>query len=303
MEKKFGFQSNFKAFLALMLLFSISCNNHPKTSSNNTTIKSATKTASIGISPTDIIPKKTDSSAYIDLYPAIHSTPITYDSTKKYIYLTFDDGPQNGTTTCLQLVKNEQIKATFFMIGNQVGDEYLKKLVRSVRNDYPEILLANHSNTHANNKYRYFYHHPNMAFEDFMQAQEKLHVPFKIIRLPGNSAWVSATSFKASPLVKPVCMKLDSAGYNVIGWDVEWGFDHKTANPIESPETMFQMVNNAFEKNYTHTKNHLVILTHDRMFRHANFTDSLQKFIGLLKQNPNYIFETVDHYPNLKKPL
>lgn len=301
MVKKTWVQYCFKGFIALMVLLFISCNEKPK--SSNTALPSVTKTASIDISSTDIIAKKSDNSAHLEMYPTIHSTPITYDSTKKYIYLTFDDGPQNGTTTCLQLLKNEQIKATFFMIGNQVSDEYLKKLVLSVRNDYPKILLANHSNSHANNKYRYFYHHPNMAFEDFMQAQEKLHVPFKIIRLPGNSAWISATSFKASPLVKPVCMKLDSAGYNVIGWDVEWSFNHKTANPIQSPETMFQLVNNAFEKNYTHTKNHLVILTHDRMFRHANFTDSLQKFIGLLKQNPNYIFETVDHYPNLKKPL
>ncbi|MDE3125619.1 MAG: polysaccharide deacetylase family protein [Bacteroidota bacterium] len=233
----------------------------------------------------------------------IASSPIQYDTTKKYIYLTFDDGPQHGTTACVETIKKEQIKATFFMIGNQVNDVFLKKLVTSIRNDYPQILLANHSYTHANNKYVYFYHHPNMAFNDFMEAQETMHVPFKIIRLPGNSAWINAVSMKASPLVKPVCSMLDSVGYNVIGWDVEWSFNHKNANPIQTPETMLQLVNNAFEKNYTHTKNHLVILTHDRMFRNANFTDSLQKFIGLLKQNPNYVFETVDHYPNLKKPL
>ncbi|WP_068245101.1 polysaccharide deacetylase family protein [Hydrotalea flava] len=233
----------------------------------------------------------------------IISTPIQNDTSKKYIYLTFDDGPQHGTSACIETVKKEQIKASFFMIGNQANDIYLKKLVASMRNDYPQILLANHSYTHANNKYIYFYHHPNMAFNDFIIAQESLNVPFKIIRLPGNSAWIGAHTMKASPLVKPVCKMLDSAGYNVIGWDVEWSFNHKTANPVQTPETMLELVNHAFAKNYTHTKNHLVILSHDRMFRNANFTDSLQKFIGLLKQNSNYVFETVDHYPNLKKPL
>lgn len=277
---------------ALLCIYIIACNEKP----------SNAKLSSIATAIPEIATTTLPNAAHTP-EQCIVSTPILYDSTKKYIYLTFDDGPQHGTTYCIQTVKKEQIKASFFMIGNQVNDVFLKKLVASVRNDYPQILLANHSYTHANNKYIYFYHHPNMAFNDFVEAQETMNVPFKIIRLPGNSAWINAQSIKASPLVKPVCKMLDSAGYNVIGWDVEWSFNHKTANPVLSPETMLQFINNAFQKNYTHTKNHLVILTHDRMFRNANFNDSLQKFIGLLKQNPNYIFETVDHYPNLKKPL
>ncbi len=277
---------------ALLCIYIIACNEKP----------SNAKLSSIATAIPEIATTTLPNAAHTP-EQCIVSTPILYDSTKKYIYLTFDDGPQHGTTYCIQTVKKEQIKASFFMIGNQVNDVFLKKLVASVRNDYPQILLANHSYTHANNKYIYFYHHPNMAFNDFVEAQETMNVPFKIIRLPGNSAWINAQSIKASPLVKPVCKMLDSAGYNVIGWDVEWSFNHKTANPVLSPETMLQFINNAFQKNYTHTKNHLVILTHDRMFRNANFNDSLQKFIDLLKQNPNYIFETVDHYPNLKKPL
>jgi len=81
-----------------------------------------------------------------------------------------------------------------------------------------------------------FYEHPQMALEDFMQAQQTLSVPYKIIRLPGNSAWVQKDTIKASNLVKPVCALLDSAGYNIIGWDVEWSFNHKTAYPVQKPE-------------------------------------------------------------------
>jgi hypothetical protein len=36
------------------------------------------------------------------------------------------------------------------------------------------------------------------------------------------------------------------------------------------------------------------------MFRLPNYADSLQKFIMILKQNPKYVFETMDHYPGLK---
>ncbi len=276
--------------MGLLFMLSISCNEKP----------SNAKLSSLALSIPDIVALADSMHAQKQ---TIISTPIQYDTTKKYIYLTFDDGPQHGTTACVETIKKEQVKASFFMIGNQINDVYLKKLVASIRNDYPQILLANHSFTHAGNKYIYFYHHPQMAFNDFIQAQEAINIPFKIIRLPGNSAWIGANSIKTSPLVRPVCKMLDSAGYNVIGWDVEWSFNHKTANPIQTPETMLELVNHAFEKNYTHTKNHLVILSHDRMFRNANFTDSLQKFISLLKQNSNYVFETVDHYPNLKKPL
>ena len=63
------------------------------------------------------------------------------------------------------------------------------------------------------------------------------------------------------------------------------------------------IVNNAFQNNDLMKKNHLVILTHDRMFRSPNYLDSLTTFINLVKQNPNYVFETMDHYPDLKKPL
>jgi peptidoglycan/xylan/chitin deacetylase (PgdA/CDA1 family) len=228
--------------------------------------------------------------------------PLHYDSTKKYIYLTFDDGPQHGTTTCYQLCRDEHIKATFFMVGLHAARKSDgKKIVSMIRESYPEILLANHSYTHANDKYLYFYHHPLMAEQDFYQAQDSLHVPYKIIRLPGNRSWVREGEVKATKLVKPVAELLDSAGYNVIGWDVEWHFNHKNARPVQTPAKLAAEVDSAFAKSDTHTPNQLVILSHDRMFQRPGDADSLAKFIHILKQNPQYVFETVDHYPGLKK--
>jgi peptidoglycan/xylan/chitin deacetylase (PgdA/CDA1 family) len=226
--------------------------------------------------------------------------PIKYDTTKNYIYLTFDDGPQNGTMACLELLKKLNVKATFFMVGSHVKSNNLRNIVRTIKANYPQILLANHSTTHANNHYQYFYHHPEMAAEDFYLAQQTLAVPYKIIRLPGNSAWVIDTTIKASKLVKPVCYILDSSGYNVIGWDVEWSFNHKTAYPVQQPWKIANQVDSALVRGHVHTKNHVVILSHDRMFRKENFTDSLAKFITILKQDPKNVFETIDHYPGMK---
>jgi peptidoglycan/xylan/chitin deacetylase (PgdA/CDA1 family) len=230
--------------------------------------------------------------------------PIQYDSTKKYIYLSFDDGPQHGTVTCYELCKTENIKASFFMVGVHTARKSDgQKIVSMIRESYPQVLLANHSYTHAYNKYQSFYTHPHAAEQDFLQAQDFLHIPYKIARLPGNRAWVREGDIKTNSLTAPVTHLLDSAGYNVIGWDVEWRFGRKTARPLQSAEKMAAEVDSAFARSQTHERNHVVVLTHDRMFQHPSDADSLAKFIHILKQNPQYVFETVDHYPGLKRPV
>lgn len=281
----------FNRVLLLYLLCVMGCDN----SNHTPPTKKSQQKVTQRIPPVN----KTDSSQKIATPTTIEFQPIVYDSTKQYIYLTFDDGPQNGTEACLNLCKQLQVKATFFMVGRLPIDSIRKKLVRNIKHGYPQILLANHSYTHANSRYKYFYHHPRMALYDFLAAQKVLTVPFKIIRLPGNPAWVTNKGVKASKLVWPVCELLDSADYHVAGWDVEWNFNHKNANPIETPQKMLQYVDSAFAKGRVHTPNHLVILTHDRMFRKPNYTDSLSKFIQLLQKNPRYVFETIDHYPGI----
>lgn len=230
------------------------------------------------------------------------SEVFTYDSTKKYIYLTFDDGPQLGTVTCFNLCRAEAVKASFFMVGlhaNLKSDGH--EIVNRIRSAYPGAVLANHSFSHANNRYLDFYLHPEQAAADMFQAQRSLQVPYLIARLPGNRSWVRQGEVKASPLARPLARLMDSARYNVIGWDLEWDFNRRSACPVQSPATLAREVDSAFIKHTTHVPNHLVILTHDRMFRRPGDSDSLAKFIRILKQHPDYVFETVDHYPGLKK--
>jgi hypothetical protein len=191
------------------------------------------------------------------------------------------------------------------MVGLHATFGNMHSVVDTIRDAYPQILLANHSYTHANDKYIAFYHNVHSCFDDLMRSQQSLNVQEKIIRLPGNAAWVLATGVSAHPLVKPVCELLDSAGYSVIGWDVEWSFKRDPSGhgsvPVQTPETMVKMVENALNNHHTHRKNAVVLLSHDRMFNHANYSDSLYKFMQLLKtRNPDYVFETADHYPGVK---
>jgi peptidoglycan/xylan/chitin deacetylase (PgdA/CDA1 family) len=227
---------------------------------------------------------------------------LNFDSNKTYIYLTFDDGPQHGTVNCINICRQEGVKASFFMVGvHQQMKSDGKQIVAIIRNGYPQNLLANHSYDHANGKYKYFYQHPQMALADFLRTQDSLMPLPKIIRLPGNNAWVRNTEIKASRLVRPVTSLLDSAGFNVIGWDMEWNFDHKSARPVQRPDSLAAHVDTLIAHGYTHLPKHLVILTHDRMFQRSPDSLALVQFIQLVKRNPNYVFETVDHYPGLKK--
>jgi peptidoglycan/xylan/chitin deacetylase (PgdA/CDA1 family) len=234
--------------------------------------------------------------------PKTPEQPFVADSNKLYVYLTFDDGPQPGSVTCYHICKAEAIKASFFMVAlHQQRKRDGKQIVGMIRNGYPQFLLANHSFDHTMEHYQYFYQHPDMAFDNFIRAQDTLQVSKKIIRLPGNGGWVLQNQVRTSHLVSAVAHRLDSAGFTVIGWDVEWNFNHKNARPVQSPEKLAAQVDSAFSKHNEHIRKNIVILTHDRMFQRAEDSASLVKFIQILKQNPKYVFETVDHYPGAKK--
>ena len=239
-----------------------------------------------------------------DLPPA---APFVQDSSKKYVYLTFDDGPQPGTMNVYHTLKDLGVKGTFFMVGlHATYGKTMHHVVDTIRSGYPDILLANHSYTHANGHYISFYHHFKKCFADFMRAQKDLQVERKYVRLPGNSGWVLASGIKAHDLVRPVCKLLDSAGFSVFGWDLEWSFKRDPSGsgsvPVQSADRMIRMMENALNGHHTHKKDALVLLSHDRMFRHDNYRDSLYKVIHVLKtRHPEYVFETVENYPGAKR--
>ena len=228
------------------------------------------------------------------------------DTTKKYVYLTFDDGPQPGTMNVYHILNELGVKGTFFMVGLHATYGQMGKIVDTIRNSYPNILLANHSYTHANGHYLAFYRNHDKCFEDFMKAQRDLKVERKYIRLPGNSGWVLESGTKASPLVAPVAKLLDSAGYSVFGWDVEWSMKRDPKGPgsvpVESADRMIAEMEGALNNHRTHRKNTVVLLSHDRMFHRDNYRDSLYKMISTLKtRHPNYVFETVENYPGANR--
>jgi peptidoglycan/xylan/chitin deacetylase (PgdA/CDA1 family) len=235
----------------------------------------------------------------------VPGTPIKYDSSKRYIYLTWDDSPQPpGTVNCKNIFKEENIKVTFFSVGfNQVGP-HKRRLIDSIRSGYPQFLLANHSFTHGfRDKYSTFYS-PKMtdsAFNDFIKNESELKIPVKIIRLPGNNTWASNGVIEGQKKENALVKKLDAAGYKIIGWDMEWHQQAKMKAPKESVNEMLAAINTMFDNEATHDARSIVILSHDRLFEKNEYVDSLRRFITELKKDPRNVFETLDHYPTVQK--
>jgi peptidoglycan/xylan/chitin deacetylase (PgdA/CDA1 family) len=218
----------------------------------------------------------------------------------KTIYLSFDDGPLSGTTNCIDICSREKIMATFFEVGwHQSRSAFGKKTYQQILNNGALFTLANHSYTHANNNYLNFYQHPDSALLDFIKAKSVLQTGNNITRLPGNNAWNLMGIKRASPLVLPLVNKLDSSGFNIIGWDLQWRFNKK-GRPIQSPAALAIIVDSLFQHHQTVTKNQLVILMHDHMFRTPADSVKLEKFIQLLKQRGKYRFQKLTQYPGLK---
>jgi len=226
-----------------------------------------------------------------------------FDSTIKHIYLTYDDGPLNVTANCITICERENVAASFFEIGlHQSRSSKGRKLYEQIKSNPNLFSLSNHSYSHAYGKYRWFYQHPDSATLDFLKGQAVLATTNNLVRFPGNNAWDTKDAKKASWLVKPLAHKMDSLGWDVIGWDMEWRFN-KYGKPVQSPEAIALLVDSLFEHNHTKTKNHLVILMHDHMFAATADSIKLEKMVGLLKKRKHYHFDKITQYPGLKNAL
>lgn len=66
------------------------------------------------------------------------------DINKKYVAITFDDGPSNYTNDILAILKKYDVNATFFILGNKI-EAYQELLKTSLKNGN---VIGNHSYNH-----------------------------------------------------------------------------------------------------------------------------------------------------------
>ena len=84
---------------------------------------------------------------------------------EKKVYLTFDDGPSQQTERILDILKKENVKATFFVIGSQITDDYVDLLSKMQENGHS---IGIHTFSH---KYREIYLSTDSYIKDFEKSK------------------------------------------------------------------------------------------------------------------------------------
>lgn len=221
---------------------------------------------------------------------------------KKKIYLTFDDGPNKGTGNVLKTVKEEKIPASFFVVGKHVFDSPSQGITFQELKSDSSIEICNHSYTHAFNHYTKYYNHPDEVVKDFQRNKEALSLVSQVARMPGRNAWridtIIHTDIQSS---KSAIDSVQNAGFMVMGWDIEWMFDHKTLEPSPDTDLLLRQIQNMLEASTTKTPGHLVLLAHDQSFQNEADIEKLRSFIQQLKNNPDYELLLASNYPGVIK--
>jgi len=218
---------------------------------------------------------------------------------KQYVYLTFDDGPLEGSQNIDSIILAEKIKISVFLIGSEiVGDRDMETYFKYYEEN-PYIDEYNHSFTHGNDQYALFYSNPHKATEDFLKNQQFLKIQYKIIRMPACNTWRFNHRKQDDCEINAVATadSLAARGYKVFGWDVEWQHHNEDGTPVQSVDEMYQQIMQLLNSGKTFTKNNIVILLHDEMFQRRWEETDLKQLIDRLRKDKNIVFEQMRFYP------
>ena len=217
---------------------------------------------------------------------------------KKYVYLTFDDGPLDGSEKIADAIQYEKVPITVLLVGKHAET---KPHYVDLYKDNDHIEVGNHSYSHARNHYSKFYFNPEGVLEDFDKSHQIINPEDKVARLPGRNMWRIGERAKDDiPSGSEAADLLATNGYQLYGWDMEWFHDPKTAEPVGTAEEIFEQIERHLDRGRTFTDGHLVLLCHDEMFREDWEETELKQLIELLKTRSDYEFARLRDYPAAK---
>jgi peptidoglycan/xylan/chitin deacetylase (PgdA/CDA1 family) len=217
----------------------------------------------------------------------------------KYIYLTFDDGPLNGSENIDSVILAERLKISVFLVGEHAEKSKELGNYYKLYEQNPFVEAYNHSYTHANDKYKLFYSNPQNVLADIQKNEQLLNLRYKIVRLPGRNMWrIGDRKKNDEESGSAAADLLAKNGYKLYGWDIEWQHNAKYGTPIQSVDEVQKEIESRLENGNTFTKDHIVILIHDEMFQKKWEESELKQLIDKLRTHENYVFEHIRFYPD-----
>ena len=222
--------------------------------------------------------KVTDTSGNTTIVSRTINVVNKLDSTKGVIYLTFDDGPSSTITNkILDILKEENIKATFFVINHDNSLNYL------IKREYDEgHTVGLHSYTH---NYATIYANNNAYLEDLTKINDKVKNIVgsysKIIRFPGGSSNTISRKYTKGVMTY-LSQEVTKKGYKYFDWNVS----SEDAGGVHSSGEVYNNVIN----NLSPTRANIVLM-HD--FENNYYTLGALKNIIEYAKNQGYTFSKI----------
>lgn len=179
-------------------------------------------------------------------------------------YLTFDDGPvPNITPQILDILKENDVKATFFVIGS-----YAKR--------YPELVKRAHDEGHTIGLHSYT--HQKSMFNSLTAFKEEVDKNYDVVYdITGEAPKFFRVPY-GTKLKQAYADYLTEKGLSVIGWNCE-SYDSRTFTT--KPEELVQAVKDTMGK-----KKDVTVIMHDTYGKQKT-VDALSDIIGHFN-NINY---------------
>ena len=202
------------------------------------------------------------------------------------IYLTFDDGPNEGTTNqILNILKEEGVKATFFVTNK--GPDYL------IKREFDEgHTVGLHTASH---NYAALYASKEAYFNDLNSVSSRVKritgYESKFIRFPGGSSNTVSKKYQKG-LMTTLTNEVVKKGYKYYDWNISSEDAGKCAS-IRTKECVYQNTVNQLSKNKCN-----MVLMHDIKSHTAN---ALRDIIKYGKDNGYVFMQINDSTPMVKQ--
>lgn len=202
-----------------------------------------------------------------------------YRSTgEKRVFLTFDDGPsQSVTPLILDLFKQENVKATFFVLGNNVRNN-----PDLIKREFDEgHYIANHGYSH---KYSSIYSSPEATLEEYNTTEQAIKDALgnqsycsNLFRFPGGS---NGGYYNEAKQASKALLRENGIVH------LDWNCLSKDAEGAKTKEALLQNVIDTIGE-----KDSVVILMHDASDKILTY-EMLPDLIAYLREQ-GYKFENI----------
>lgn len=201
-----------------------------------------------------------------------------YNSDYKRVFLTFDDGPSKSVTIpILDILKQNNVKATFFVLGSN-AERYPDIVKRAYQEGH---YIANHSFTHV---YSNIYSSPQSVLDEYNRTETAIKNAIgdqtynsRVFRFPGGTSGGKYADIKAEAV--------NLLNQNNVA-HLDWNALTADAAGLENVNDMM-----CYLESTIGNKNSVVILMHDMGTKKSTY-ELLPQLIQMLKEK-GYVFENI----------